>query len=142
PAFGGFGRAPKFPPSAALSLLLRYYRISGELDALTMVTRTLDGMKNGGIYDQLGGGFARYSDDERWLVPHFAKMLYDNAQLVAVYLDAFAVAGNSEYRRVARETLDYVLREMQSPADGYFSSSDADSEGEEGKYFVWRQDEV
>jgi uncharacterized protein YyaL (SSP411 family)/aryl-alcohol dehydrogenase-like predicted oxidoreductase len=142
PAFGGFGRAPKFPPSAALSLLLRYHRLSADPHALEMVRRTLDAMKNGGIYDQLGGGFARYSVDARWLVPHFEKMLYDNAQLADVYLEAFSVTGDPEYRRVARETLDYVVREMQGPNGGYFSSSDADSEGEEGRYFVWRMDEV
>lgn len=142
PVFGGFGGAPKFPPSAALSLLLRYHRLSGDEHALLMVRRTLDGMKNGGLYDQLGGGFARYSVDARWLVPHFEKMLYDNAQLADVYLEAYAATGDPEYRRVARETLDYVARDMQGPSGGYFSSSDADSEGEEGKYFVWRLDEV
>ncbi len=142
PRFGGFGNAPKFPPSSSLSLLLRFHRQSGEPHALEMVQRTLDGMKDGGMYDQLGGGFARYSVDERWLVPHFEKMLYDNAQLADVYLEAYAVTGDDEYRRVAAETLDYVAREMQSPSGGYFSSSDADSEGEEGKYFVWHHDEV
>ncbi len=142
PRFGGFGGAPKFPPASTLSLLLRYHRASGEPDALSMVRRTLDAMKDGGIYDQLGGGFARYSTDERWLVPHFEKMLYDNAQLTDVYLEAYAATGDDEYRRVAAETLDYVAREMQSPSGGYFSSSDADSEGEEGKYFVWHHDEV
>ncbi len=142
PTFGGFGGAPKFPASAALSLLLRYYRLSGDEHALLMVRRSLDGMKNGGLYDQLGGGFARYSVDARWLVPHFEKMLYDNAQLSDMYLEAYAATGDPEYRRVARETLDYIARDMQGPSGGYFSSSDADSEGEEGKYFVWRLDEV
>ncbi len=142
PSFGGFGRAPKFPPCASVGLLLRHHATSAEPQDLAMVRRTLDGMKNGGIYDQLGGGFARYSVDERWLVPHFEKMLYDNAQLVDVYLDAYAATGDTEYRRVARETLDYVLREMQGPAGGYFSSSDADSEGVEGRYFVWTKDQV
>jgi aryl-alcohol dehydrogenase-like predicted oxidoreductase len=99
-------------------------------------------MKSGGMYDQVGGGFARYSTDERWLVPHFEKMLYDNAQLARVYLEAYQVTRNDEYRRVARETLDYVAREMQAPEGGYFSATDADSEGEEGKFFVWTPDEI
>ncbi len=140
--WGGFGGAPKFPPSATLALLLRYHRSSGEPHALFMVRRTLDAMKDGGMYDQLGGGFARYSVDERWLVPHFEKMLYDNAQLADVYIEAHAATGDAEYERVTRETLDYVAREMQGPSGGYFSSSDADSEGEEGKFFVFRHDEV
>jgi hypothetical protein len=142
PRFGGFGQAPKFPPSAALSLLLRHYRRTGDAEALRIVTATLDGMKNGGMYDQLAGGFARYSTDERWLVPHFEKMLYDNAQLARVYLEAFQVTGAAEYRRIAVETLDYVAREMQSAEGGYYSATDADSEGVEGKYFVWAFDEV
>ncbi|HTQ02354.1 MAG TPA: thioredoxin domain-containing protein [Polyangiaceae bacterium] len=140
--YGGFGAAPKFPPSAALALLLRRHHASGDEGALAMVKKTLDGMKDGGMYDQLGGGFARYSTDERWLVPHFEKMLYDNAELARVYLDAFQVTADPEYRRVARETLDYVAREMQSAAGGYFSATDADSEGVEGKYFVWTLDEI
>jgi uncharacterized protein YyaL (SSP411 family) len=142
PTFGGFGGAPKFPPSSALALLLRHHDATGNAHMLEMVRRTLDGMKDGGIYDQLGGGFARYSTDERWLVPHFEKMLYDNAELTRVYLEAHQLTGEPEYRRVARETLDYVVREMQSPAGGYFSATDADSEGVEGKYFVWTLDEV
>jgi uncharacterized protein YyaL (SSP411 family) len=142
PRFGGFGSAPKFPPCSALALLLRYQHATGNAHALEMARRTLDGMKDGGIYDQLGGGFARYSTDERWLVPHFEKMLYDNAQLTRVYLDAFQLTGEPEYRRVARETLDYVAREMQGPEGGYFSATDADSEGVEGKYFVWTLDEI
>ncbi|HVZ35417.1 MAG TPA: thioredoxin domain-containing protein, partial [Polyangiaceae bacterium] len=140
--FGGFGTAPKFPPCAALSLLLRVHRRTGERALLEMVQKTLDGMKNGGIYDQLGGGFARYSTDERWLVPHFEKMLYDNAQLASVYLEAYQVTGSSEYQRIARETLDYVMREMQAPDGGYYSSTDADSEGEEGKFFVFTPAEI
>jgi len=139
---GGFGKAPKFPPSAALSLLLRQYRHEPEARTLEMLTRTLDGMKNGGMYDHLGGGFARYSTDERWLVPHFEKMLYDNAQLAHVYLEAYQVTHDAEYARVARETLDYVIREMQEPGGAYYSATDADSEGVEGKFFVWSLDEL
>jgi len=142
PTHGGFGSAPKFPPCASLSLLLRHHAVTGDELALTMVRRTLDAMKDGGIYDQLAGGFARYSTDERWLVPHFEKMLYDNAGLAAVYLEAFQVTAEPEYERVARETLDYVLREMQGPEGGYFSATDADSEGVEGKFFVFSLDEV
>jgi uncharacterized protein YyaL (SSP411 family)/aryl-alcohol dehydrogenase-like predicted oxidoreductase len=140
--YGGFGSAPKFPPSASLSLLLRLHRRVAEPALLGMVTKTLDAMSSGGIYDHVGGGFARYSTDERWLVPHFEKMLYDNAQLVRVYLEALQVTGNGEYRRVATETLDYVVREMQGTDGGYFSATDADSEGVEGKFFVWTPDQV
>ena len=142
PKWGGFGKAPKFPPCAALSLLLRHHRRTGDADALAMATTTLDRMKDGGLYDHVGGGFARYSTDERWLVPHFEKMLYDNAELSHVYLEAFQVSGDDEYRRVASETLDYVIREMQGEDGGYFSATDADSEGEEGKFFVWSHDEL
>jgi uncharacterized protein len=140
--YGGFGKAPKFPPCAALSLLLRQYRHAPDPDLLEMITGTLDGMKNGGMYDHVGGGFARYSTDERWLVPHFEKMLYDNAQLASVYLEAFQVTRNADYARVARETLDYVIREMQEPGGAYFSATDADSEDVEGKFFVWALDEI
>ena len=140
--WGGFGGAPKFPPSSSLRLLLRRHGMNGETRPLDMVRRTLDGMKNGGMYDQLGGGFARYSTDERWLVPHFEKMLYDNAQLADVYLEAYQVTKDAEYRRVAQETLAYVVREMQSPEGGYYSATDADSEGEEGKFFVFQRDEL
>jgi uncharacterized protein YyaL (SSP411 family)/aryl-alcohol dehydrogenase-like predicted oxidoreductase len=140
--YGGFGKAPKFPPCAALALLLRHHRNAPDPSLLEMITCTLDGMKNGGMYDHLGGGFARYSTDERWLVPHFEKMAYDNAQLASVYLEAFQVTSDPEYARVARETLDYVIREMQEPDGGYFSATDADSEGVEGKFFVWVLDEV
>jgi len=140
--YGGFGKAPKFPPCASLSLLLRQYRNAAGEELLEMITSTLDGMKNGGIYDHIAGGFARYSTDERWLVPHFEKMLYDNAQLASVYLDAFQATRDTDYARVARETLDYVIREMQEPGGAYFSATDADSEGVEGKFFVWTLDEV
>jgi uncharacterized protein YyaL (SSP411 family)/aryl-alcohol dehydrogenase-like predicted oxidoreductase len=139
---GGFGKAPKFPPCSALSLLLRQYRHAPNSSLLEMVTRTLDGMKNGGMYDHVGGGFARYSTDERWLVPHFEKMLYDNAQLASLYLEAYQTTRDPEYARVARETLDYVIRDMQEPSGAYFSATDADSEGVEGKFFVWALDEI
>jgi uncharacterized protein YyaL (SSP411 family) len=142
PTHGGFGSAPKFPPCAALSLLFRHHASTGDEKALVMARVTLDRMKDGGIYDQLAGGFARYSTDERWLVPHFEKMLYDNAELSRVYLEGYQVTGDEEYARVARETLDYVVREMQGPEGGYFSATDADSEGVEGKFFVWSLDEI
>jgi len=142
PIFGGFGDAPKFPPCAALGLLMRVYRRTRDESVLEMVTRTLDGMAAGGLFDHLGGGFARYSTDERWIVPHFEKMLYDNAQLASVYLRGYQLTGAPGYERVARATLDYVVREMQATGGGYFCSTDADSEGEEGKYFVFTPKQV
>jgi uncharacterized protein len=140
--YGGFGKAPKFPPAQSLELFLRYARRTGDAQALSMLRGTLDGMKAGGMYDQLGGGFARYSTDERWHVPHFEKMLYDNAQLAKIYTEAHQFTGEAEYARIATETLDYVMREMQSPEGGYYSATDADSEGVEGKYFVWEPHEI
>ncbi|MEQ1793166.1 MAG: aldo/keto reductase [Nitrospira sp.] len=140
--YGGFGGAPKFPPAAGLSLLLRCYRRSEDAHTLAMVTKTLDMMAAGGIYDHIGGGFARYSTDTRWLVPHFEKMLYDNALLARVYVEAYQVTKNPDYRRVACEVLDYVLRDMTGPTGGFYSAIDADSEGIEGKFFVWQPAEV
>jgi hypothetical protein len=141
-AVGGFGPAPKFPAAVKLSLLLRYHRRTGDGHALQMVRTTLDAMGRGGIYDQVGGGFHRYSVDERWLVPHFEKMLYDNALLTRTYLEAFQATGDPFYRRIATEVLEYVLGEMTAPEGGFYSATDADSEGEEGKFFVWTPAEI
>jgi len=139
---GGWGGGPKFPQSMALEFLLRYHHVTGEPKALEMVTQTLDAMARGGVYDQLGGGFHRYSVDDSWLAPHFEKMLYDNAQLARVYLHAWQVTGNPFYRAIVEETLDYVVREMTNPEGAFYSTQDADSEGEEGKFFVWSPAEI
>jgi uncharacterized protein len=142
PQYGGFGAAPKFPNPGNLEWLLEHHHRTGNPKALEMLEITLEKMANGGIYDHLGGGFARYSTDERWLAPHFEKMLYDNAQLIKLYTLTYQATGKIQYFLTAKESLEYLLREMQSPEGGFYSAQDADSEGVEGKYFVWSENEI
>ena len=139
---GGLGGAPKFPQPMIWEFVLRFARRGGNEYARRMVHTTLVRMARGGMYDQVGGGFARYSVDAHWLVPHFEKMLYDNAQLASLYLHGWLAFGDAECRRVCEETLDYVVREMTDPSGGFYSAQDADSEGHEGKFFVWTPDEL
>ncbi|MGI8556654.1 MAG: thioredoxin domain-containing protein, partial [Pyrinomonadaceae bacterium] len=139
---GGFGSAPKFPPAMTLEFLLRYYKRTKDENALEMVKKTCDKMAAGGIYDQLGGGFHRYTVDAIWLTPHFEKMLYDNAQLARIYLHLFQATKDEFYKRIAVETLEYVKGEMTDAKGGFYSAQDADSEGVEGKFFVWTPTEI
>ncbi len=140
--YGGFGQAPKFPHAPEISFFLRYYKSSGDLSYLQAAEKALSSMAQGGIYDQLGGGFARYSTDQRWLVPHFEKMLYDNALLVKAYADAFQSTGKEMYREIIGGTLDFVLREMTNKEGGFYCALDADSGGVEGEFYVWSKQEI
>jgi len=139
---GGFGIAPKFPTAHNLLFLLRYWKRSRQQKALDMVEKTLQAMRRGGMYDHVGFGFHRYSTDQRWLVPHFEKMLYDQALLAVAYVEAFQATGKEEYAQTAQQVLTYVLRDMTSPKGGFYSAEDADSEGEEGKFYLWTYDEI
>ena len=142
PEWGGFGRAPKFPTPTNVELVLRAWWRDGDPGTLEMAVNTLDAMASGGMYDHLGGGFSRYSVDAFWMVPHFEKMLYDQAGLVRAYLHACQVTGEERFRQVVEETVGYVLRDLRSPEGGLYSAEDADSEGEEGRFYVWRHDDV
>ncbi|MDO3660995.1 thioredoxin domain-containing protein [Bacillus sp. C28GYM-DRY-1] len=140
--YGGFGQAPKFPMPHMLMYLLRYYHNTGQENALYNVTKTLDSMANGGIYDHIGYGFARYSTDDEWLVPHFEKMLYDNALLLTAYTEAYQVTQNSRYKEICEQIITFIQREMTHEDGSFFSALDADTEGEEGKYYVWSKEEI
>ncbi|TCP31555.1 hypothetical protein EV207_10244 [Scopulibacillus darangshiensis] len=142
PKYGGFGQEPKFPSPHQLLYLLRYHRMTSDDEALQMVIKTLDGIANGGIHDHIGGGFARYSVDEKWLVPHFEKMLYDQALLAMAYTEAYQVVGNPRYKTIVKDIYTYVSRELQDVDGGFYCAEDADSEGVEGKYYVWEPAEV
>ena len=139
---GGFGGPPKFPQPSRLLFLLDYGVRQGDDEAIRMALHTCDRMAAGGIHDQIGGGFARYSVDEKWLIPHFEKMLYDNAQLARLYLAAYLVSRNEKQAEVVRDILRYVLRDLAHPDGGFYSAEDADSEGQEGKFYCWTSDEV
>lgn len=139
---GGFGRAPKFPSPHNLTFLFRYWHRTGKLEALQMVTKTLDAMRRGGIYDHVGFGFHRYSTDGQWLVPHFEKMLYDQAMLIMAYTEGFQVTGIEDHRQVAEEVIEYVLRDMCSAEGAFYCAEDADSEGVEGKFYLWKKEEI
>lgn len=140
--WGGFGNAPKFPQSFTIKYLLRYYHYTKNKEALTQACLSLDKMIYGGIYDQIGGGFARYSTDEEWLAPHFEKMLYDNALLISALCDAYQLTGNQLYKVIVDQTIDFIKRELMNEDSGFYSALDADSEGKEGKYYVWSFDEI
>ncbi len=142
PRYGGFGRAPKFPQAMTIDFLCRVYVRNGADETREMITTTLDGMAAGGIHDQLGGGFARYSTDDFWLVPHFEKMLYDNALLTRAYLHGYLVTGEARYRLIVEDIVEYVLRDLRHEEGGFFSAEDADSEGVEGKFYCWSIEEI
>jgi uncharacterized protein YyaL (SSP411 family) len=140
--WGGFGKAPKFPQSFSIQYLLRHYHFTNDETALQQALLSLDKMIDGGIYDQLGGGFARYSTDAEWLAPHFEKMLYDNALLVSVLSEAYQITHKPHYANTIRHTLAFIEREMLSDENGFYSALDADSEGVEGKFYTWSKTEI